>query len=258
MLYLVKSYLTKVIMVIQSIHYYWDAFHGQVESNWKVATGASLVATAIKVVWGKFACVLYGASVALAYVKYPDQIKKLNQLDLKGLALASAVFSLPFLPSIVSYTASSVISLSIVASEIELSSIFQIAHRSEEKFASLVNEGKKQIAELGGLAAEIEQKSLEPIALANQLIETPLSFQEHHDSLSRAATGLQDRFKEMQLLLSTIQTLQMESAIKALEERHAALNNQSSEILKMIATIREEDKEKNDSLEKLLSSVIKR
>jgi cell division protein FtsL len=243
-------------MAIQSIHHYWNCFQEQVENNWKVTTGAFLVATAVKVVWGKIASTLYVGSVVVGYIKYPDQIKKLNQLDLKGFGLASAVFSLPFLPSFISYTACSVISLSIVASEIQLSGIFQIANKSEQKFTALVNQGKEQIEELGRLVTGIQQKSAHPIALANRLIETPVSMQMQHDSLSDAATRLQKRFSEMKALLGTIQTAQMESAISVLEQRHAALNTQNNEILEMITAIRDEDKEKNDNLEKLLATVI--
>src|SRR5262245_33109827 len=87
------------------------------EDYWKVATGASLVTTAVKLIWGNVASLFFAATFGAICYRYPDQIKQLNNLDLKGLSLAASVLILPFSGAF-SFVTSGIVSLSIIASEL--------------------------------------------------------------------------------------------------------------------------------------------
>lgn len=117
----------------------WQIFQVEIKTHSKVAGAALLVAGMVYLIWGKFHAILCVGAFIFAFVKYGPVIKVLNNIDLKGVTLATAAFVAPFFGGIPAYLAGALVGMSVLAHEWEQLKICEDLERQREDLKEQVS-----------------------------------------------------------------------------------------------------------------------
>lgn len=176
-------------MCIAGIQNWCQDIQQETFTHIKVVVAALLVASAVYMIWGKFAVMCYFSIAVFAYVYFGADIRILERLDLKGLALAAAVVAAPFFGGIPAYFAGAMAGVSIIAYEWQNYGIVIQLEDTNQEVDSQNKELQAQVAALQDCERQLQQVLEQAVGSNEKLRKLWEEFDQGAQKIDQARKG---------------------------------------------------------------------